>query len=102
MSPENLSPPKRRRKRKKENKPKKEVRKVYLQVCYLCLHFVEVFLSIFRNLEPLLVTCKNVFLKKYFIIKTLLYVICSEWTLVLVPFQLRSLKGKLYVAQNPP
>lgn len=30
MSTENLSPPKRRRKRKKENKPKKEVRKVYL------------------------------------------------------------------------
>lgn len=30
MSTENLSPPKRRRKKKKENKPKKEVRKVYL------------------------------------------------------------------------
>lgn len=30
MSTENLSPPKRRQKRKKENKPKKEVRKVYL------------------------------------------------------------------------
>lgn len=31
MSTENLSPPKRRRKRKKENKPKKEVRNVYLK-----------------------------------------------------------------------
>lgn len=92
MSTENLSPPKRRRKRKKENKPKKEVRNVYLKN-NIYLSFIEAFLSVFRNWKSLgnwmlfLSTllchqesnekCKLIFGKDTLLLK-LLFLICSE------------------------
>lgn len=92
MSTENLSPPKRRRKRKKENKPKKEVRNVYLKN-NIYLSFIEAFLSVFRNWKSLgnwmlfLLTllchqesnekCKLIFGKDTLLLK-LLFLICSE------------------------
>lgn len=112
MSTENLSPPKRRRKRKKENKPKKEVRNVYLKN-NIYLSFIEAFLSVFRNWKSLgnwmlfLSTllchqesnekCELIFGKDTLLLK-LLFLICSELDLGLKSLWIWNLKGELCFA----